>query len=397
MNWMKLSAPLLSLLLTAQAARAEFVYAIDSRCVLAAFDSERPSAALALAVVRGLQPGETIVGLDFRPANKKLYALGSTSRLYIVDPVTGQASPVSAEPFSPTLDGTKFGFSFNPTVDRIRVTSNRGQNLRLHPDTGAVAAVDGTLNYADGTMPAVVASAYTNSVAGATSTTLYNFDLARRAVVTQSPPNDGALTSFIALPEADFSEQTAFDISAETQQGYLATREQGAARNQLYEVDLSSKTVALAGTMGVLDQITALTVAPAGTLTTLYERLGGNDAVSAVIDDFLGNVVADDRINRFFAETVKSPERVKNLRQNLIDLVCMGAGGPCHYGGLGMKDAHRGMMLTDVEFDALVDDLLKSLDKFKVPAAEKAALIGVLAPMRGDIVEKKQMKLLSGK
>ena len=91
-----------------------------------------------------------------------------------------------------------------------------------------------------------------------------------------------------------------------------------------------------------------------------------------------------------------SPQRVASLRQNLIDQVCAGAGGPCVYLGRDMKSAHRSMQITDVEFDALVEDLVKALDKFNVPLPEKAALVGVLAPMRADIVEKKQMQILSG-
>lgn len=386
-------------LLLPAAARAELAFAIDSRSVLAMFDTNRPATALSLNVVRGLQPGETILGLDFRPANQRLYALSTHSRLYIIDHVTGQATPVHEAPFSPALDGVKFGFSFNPTVDRIRITSNTGQNLRVHPDTGAVVAVDGMLQYAGSTaaggpMPGVVASAYTNSVAGATSTTLFNFDLYRRAIVTQNPPNDGTLNVAIQLPESDFSELTSFDISAATRKGYLATRESAAARSQLYEVDLEARTVTLSGTIGVLDQVSALTVVPAGMLTPLFERLGGLDAITAVVDDFLGNVVADARINRFFAGTLQSPGRVQALRRNLIDQVCAGAGGPCEYKGRDMKRAHEGMQITDVEFDALVEDLVKSLDKFKVPATEKAALLGILAPMRGDIVEARQMKQL---
>jgi truncated hemoglobin YjbI len=391
-----LAASAVAFLALPSSARAEIVYAIDSRCVLTAFDSERPAATLSMTVVRGLQPGEVVLGLDFRPANKKLYALGSYSRLYVIDPPTGQASLVTADPFTPALDGTKFGFSFNPTVDRIRITSNSGQNLRLHPDTGLIAAVDGPLQYADGSMrPWVSASAYTNSVAGATTTTLYNLDYIRRALVVQNPPNDGTLNVMIPLPAAiDINEISAFDISATSGKGYLAARDGGPARVQLYEVDLANRRISLSGTLGVPDQITALAVAPEGAMTPLFERLGGLEAISAVVDQFLANVVADSRINGFFAATVQSPARVQRLRQNLIDQVCAGSGGPCEYKGRDMKSAHVGLAITDVEFDALVEDLVKALDQFKVPTAEKAALIGVLAPMRGDIVEKKQMQML---
>ncbi len=384
-----------SLFLLAASASAERIYAVDSRAVLVSFDSDRPAAMLSMNVIRGLRPGESIAGLDFRPANKKLYALSSTLRLYIIDPATGAATAVGGGPITSNVTGTRFGFNFNPVVDRIRIVTNSGQNLRAHPDTGALVTPDGQLNYADGGTPNVIAAAYTNSVAGATSTTLYDFDLARRALVIQSPPNDGTLSNFLVV-KGDFSDVTGFDISPATgNKGYLATRENGAARVQLHEIDFAAGRVTLTGTIGTLDQITALAVEPAG-VPTLFTNLGGLTAISAVVDEFLGFVVADNRINKFFTQTVASPQRVATLRQNLIDQVCAGAGGPCQYKGGDMKTVHRGMAITDVEFDALVDDLVKALDKFKVPLAEKAALVGVLAPMRADIVEKKQMQILAG-
>ena len=384
-----------SLFLLATSASAERIYAVDSRAVLVSFDSERPAAVLSMNVIRGLRPGENIVGMDFRPANKKLYALSSTLRLYIVDPATGAATIVGGGPITSNLTGSRFGFNFNPVVDRIRIVTNTGQNLRAHPDTAALVTPDGQLNYADGTSPNIVAASYTNSVAGATSTTLYDFDLARRALVIQTPPNDGTLTQFLTI-KGDFSDITGFDISpAAGNKGYLATRENGAARVQLYEIDFAAARATLTGTIGTLDQITAIAVEPAG-VPTLFTNLGGLPAISAVVDEFLGVVVADNRINKFFAATVASPQRVAAFRQNLIDQVCAGAGGPCQYKGRDMKSAHQGMALTDVEFDALVEDLVKALDKFNVPLPEKAALVGVLAPMRADIVEKKQMQILAG-
>lgn len=119
---------------------------------------------------------------------------------------------------------------------------------------------------------------------------------------------------------------------------------------------------------------------------TLYERLGGINAISAVVDQFLANVVADNRINGRFAATVADPFRTQLLRNNLIDQVCAGAGGPCQYKGKTMKDAHTGMNITEAEFTALVEDLVAALDQFNVPAAEKNELLGILGPMQPDIV-----------
>lgn len=162
---------------------------------------------------------------------------------------------------------------------------------------------------------------------------------------------------------------------------------------QLHELDFTTGAAVTTGIIGTLDQVPALAVEPEG-VPSLFTRLGGLTAVTAVVDDFLANVAADGRINRFFTQTVASPARVTALRQNLIDQVCAGSGGPCEYKGRDMKSAHAGMMISDVEFDALVDDLVKSMDKFSVPVAEKAALLGILAPMRGDIVEKRQQQMI---
>ena len=109
--------------------RAERIFAVESKTLLVSFDSERPGSITSMALIRGLKPGETILGIDFRPANKKLYGLGSSSRLYIIDSDTAAATAVGSGAFQPVLEGTEFGFDFNPTVDRIRVTSNYGQNL----------------------------------------------------------------------------------------------------------------------------------------------------------------------------------------------------------------------------------------------------------------------------
>lgn len=121
---------------------------------------------------------------------------------------------------------------------------------------------------------------------------------------------------------------------------------------------------------------------------SLYERLGGISAISAVTDQFLSNVAADTAINGDFAATVANPYRLKLLRNNLIDQICAGSGGPCQYKGKTMLEAHQGMNISNAKFDALVGDLVLALDKFKVPEKEKNDLLGILGPMRSDIVGK---------
>ena len=115
---------------------------------------------------------------------------------------------------------------------------------------------------------------------------------------------------------------------------------------------------------------------------TLYERLGGQPAIEAVVTDFIGNVAADERINAPFGVAV-----LNVLHQRLVEFVCVATGGPCKYTGRDMRAVHKGMGVTNTQFDALVAALVKSLDKFKVPEREKSELLGALGPLREQIVE----------
>jgi hypothetical protein len=245
-------------------ARAEKAWGVDSRALLVSFDTERPQFLTSLQLIRGLQPGEQVMAIDFRPATGELYALGSSSRIYKLDRETAMARPVgNGMAFTPALDGTEFGFDFNPTVDRIRLTSNTGQNLRLHPDTGVVAATDAALNYADSTRPQVVASAYTNSFAGSTSTVLYNLDLAKRAIVTQAPPNDGVQGNVKPLVNIDLSRVAGFDISPITNRGYLVVREAGSNRSMLHEIYYETGDHNPIGILWFFEQFGAIAIEPA--------------------------------------------------------------------------------------------------------------------------------------
>ena len=117
-------------------------------------------------------------------------------------------------------------------------------------------------------------------------------------------------------------------------------------------------------------------------MASLYERLGGLDAITAVVDSFSARCAADDRINRKFERT-----DIPRLKQMLVDQVCEATGGPCSYVGRGMREAHEGMVVTAGEFDALVEDLVATLGEFNVPNAEQQELLGLLGPMRNEIVE----------
>jgi hemoglobin len=116
--------------------------------------------------------------------------------------------------------------------------------------------------------------------------------------------------------------------------------------------------------------------------SSLYERLGRKEAITAVVDDFVARCAGDARINGKFARS-----DVPRLKTMLVDQVCEAAGGPCTYSGRSMKETHDGMGVTAGEFEALVEDLVATLDQFGVPKAEQDELLGLLGPMRGEIVE----------
>jgi hemoglobin len=128
---------------------------------------------------------------------------------------------------------------------------------------------------------------------------------------------------------------------------------------------------------------TAGSGAPVFQEKSLYDRLGGKQAITAVVDDFVGRVAADNRINGKF-----SGANIPRLKMMLVDQICQASGGPCTYSGRDMKSAHAGMGVTGPEFDALVGDLTATLSKFKVGEREKNELLGALGPMKKDIVEK---------
>ncbi len=114
---------------------------------------------------------------------------------------------------------------------------------------------------------------------------------------------------------------------------------------------------------------------------SLYDRLGGKPAITAVVDEFVARVAADKRINGQFANT-----DIPRLKMLLVEQICAGTGGPCRYTGRDMKSAHAHLKISQADFAALVEDLTRTLDKFKVPAKEQNELIAVLAPMKSDIV-----------
>jgi len=213
----------------------------------------------------GLGAGESLVGIDHRPATGDLYGLGSSSRLYRIDAGTGAATPVGPT-LSPLLNGSAFGFDFNPTVDRIRVVSDADQDLRLHPDTGAVVAQDGTLVYAAGdpfaaVNPNVTSSAYTNNFAGATTTMLYGIDSNLDNLVLQNPPNAGVLNTVGALG-VNVTAIGGFDIAGGSGTAYAVLMTPASAAPALFTVDLASGAARFLAVLGTTETIVGMSVLP---------------------------------------------------------------------------------------------------------------------------------------
>ncbi len=219
--------------ITGLAIRTEPVaYAVDEMNNLSVFNPMKPEPVT--KPITGIPAGETIEGIDFRPVNGQLYALSSASKLYTLNTSNGAAAMVGTMPFATMLSGTSFGFDFNPTVDRIRVVSNTGQNLRLHPETGAVAAVDGNITPAGS---AVTAVAYTNNFAGATSTVLFDIDAASDKLFRQDPPNNGVLVEVGRLG-VDVAQTAGFDIGGASGKAYAILTVAGTAK--IYSIDLTN-------------------------------------------------------------------------------------------------------------------------------------------------------------
>ena len=219
------------------------------------FSSKTPVQARELRIVN--PPAGRIVGLDRRPATQELWltseAMGSGSLSTVaIDPAAGTATLTPRSTITAPLSGQFFGNDFNPVPDRLRLNSDAQQNLRINVDTGATT-VDGPLAYGDGREPDVVAAAYENSVAGATTTRLFDIDARNDLLAIQNPPNAGTLVPVGPLG-VDVSRYAGFDITppAAGQKAYAAllredTPGQG---SRLAEIDLASGRAQLGQKIG---------------------------------------------------------------------------------------------------------------------------------------------------
>jgi hypothetical protein len=233
---------------------AAVIYAIDesSGQTLISFDWATPQTLLSGAAISGLQPNESIKGIDFRPSTNQLFALGSTSRLYTLNLSTGAATQVGAGPFAIPLDGSNFGFDFNPVIDRIRVVSNTGRNYVVNPNDGtAVAATDlayGVGDFHFGKGPNVSFSAYTNNVNPAPATTqLYGIDTALDNLVTQA--NSAGTLATVGSINLNAGAVGGFDIAGNVH-AYAVLLPSDSSVSRLYRINLA---IGLAQPIGQID------------------------------------------------------------------------------------------------------------------------------------------------
>ncbi|MGZ8540264.1 MAG: DUF4394 domain-containing protein [Chitinophagaceae bacterium] len=213
-------------------------YGLTSANEIVKYNAKSPGRALKTVTVTGLEANDELMAIDFRPATGQLYGVSRNSRLYIINPETGATGGViGLDAFSPEVYGTFVGFDFNPTVDRIRLVTDLGQNLRINPETGETTSWDGSLN--PGT-PFVVGAAYSNNKAGTTSTTLYGIDQNSQKLVKIVPPNNGTVVPVGRLGVVAAGE-VGFDISPDNKA--LASLKVAGGKdyiNNLYYIDLKT-------------------------------------------------------------------------------------------------------------------------------------------------------------
>ena len=250
------------LLFLTQTAQTQTIYGLTSDGKLVSFTATAPANILTTMAVSGLASGQTLVGMDVRPATGEIIVLGynattDSATVYALNPTTAVATAKGAS-IKLTGLGASVGFDFNPTVDRIRLVSKTGKNYRLNPNNGAIAATDSTLRYAStdtntGKTPGASACAYTNSYIAATSTALYTYDETQKVLTFQNPPNDGILNtqpafSVIAstamLSDLDiYTEPTTFASTA------FALVRTGAL-DSLYSLNIANGTFTKIGALG---------------------------------------------------------------------------------------------------------------------------------------------------
>ncbi len=239
-------------------AHAERLVGLTSDNRIVTFDSAAPGTIQSSQNILGLG-GDTLLGIDLRATDRAIYGLGSSGSVYRLNFGGGGFNAVDLGSITTALDGSNFDIDFNPAADRLRTSSNTNQSLRLNVDSGPAITtiVDGSFSYGEGGDPAIVGAAYTNNRAGATSTQLFVLDAARNQLTIVNPPNDGNLTSPLALSGIALVDgPVGFDISGGTGAAFVAFD------GGFYTLDLGTGQANLVGGFGnnLVTDITAVSV-----------------------------------------------------------------------------------------------------------------------------------------
>lgn len=292
----------------ATSASAETVFAIasmDGMQALVKFDSAAPGSASVVNPITGLEEGESLLGLDQRPADTKLFAVSTSSRLYRVDRHSGEAVAVNPASFATALNGTSFGFDFNPQIDRIRNVSDADQNLVLNPITGALQLVATPVFYVAGDPnfaadPNVVHHAYNNNFFGTTATQLFAIDSDNDMFVKQAN-NAGTITSVGPLG-VDFSSIGGLDISGDSGIAYAVSTNQCESLSAacFYTIDTGTGAASFGGVITTADgemlNIVAMTVYTPPACRSDFDNSGTVDGIDLGLL-LAGWLSGDDRLD----------------------------------------------------------------------------------------------------
>lgn len=293
---MRYAAVLLATTISTAAAAAP-LNLLDIGNRLIRVDSAAPGTITSTLALTGLNGNEQLLGFDYRPASPRvLYGVSNVGQVYAINPLNGAATAIGA---AAAINGTAAAVDFNPAVDRIRVVSNTGQNLRLNPDAGGLAGADMPIVYAagdpgaaSGLAPRITGAAYSNNVAGGTPTTLYVIDSNRGVLATQGSvgstpvsPNTGQLFTVGALGVAS-NDNVGFDIGRDGTV-FATFTQPGTGTTSLYTVDLGTGRAALVGVVGTAGR-TYLGLAIAPPTIASFGTTANQIAVGAALDNFTG-------------------------------------------------------------------------------------------------------------
>jgi len=290
----------------------QLVYAVTGNNNLISFDSDAPDIIRSILPVTGIAAGQILEGIDFRPASGELYGIGynqgsGEAQLYTINLMTAVATVVGTGPTMLQPGMGRISFDFNPTVDRIRVMGSNTANYRLHPVTGAVAAMDGMLAYAvgdinAGAVPQITAAAYTNSYLASASTTLYTYDAALNVLNTQIPPNNGTQNTVgasgimvnAAMPLTDMD--IFYSYADNGNWAYLSANIGMSTNNLFFKVDLNTGMATSVGMIGFGIPVRSIAVVldtPPPPVTTVFKaQLSGHQQVFPTATAASGDLTA---------------------------------------------------------------------------------------------------------